>query len=320
MTSTHTRRPAGSPEGGQFAGGPAGAEADSNLDTAELSAADALYETEWAKFNESDHPHDRLVIAQNAQSPQLLEELSVHWSFLVRQGVAKNAHTPEPSLHNLARDKDPKVRSTAARTLRTLDQATSTETEATAPVFAGPTQADVNAAKTPATKAALIKTVTDPAVLNHAAQSWSFMVRRAVANNPHTPVDTLTVMADDEDVNVRVSAAKSGRLPLHAYATLMNDPIGGVRTAAYSRLGVQRRLSGLRVDAESAGVPLDDATAHAHLMMGDTVQLRGLARSTATPTWAKKVAAAKGPIPGRPTTYILGRSDAANRGPERNPS
>lgn len=312
MSSTYTRRPAGSPDGGQFAGGPAGAEADTDLAAAELSDADALYEAEWAKFNESDHPHDRLVVAQNAESAQLLTELSGHWSFLVRQGVAKNAHTPEPALHKLTSDKDPKVRSTAARTLRTLSQANSTEAEAPAPVFAGPTQGDVNAAKTPATKAALIKTVTDPAVLNHAAQSWSFMVRRAVANNPHTPVDTLTVLADDEDVNVRVSAAKSGRLPLHAYATLMNDPIGGVRTAAYSRLGVQRRLSGLRHDAESTGVPLDDATAHAHLAMGDAVQIRELGRSTASPAWAKRLAAAKSPISGRPTTYVLGRSNAAN--------
>jgi hypothetical protein len=57
-----------------------------------------------------------------------------------------------------------------------------------------------------------------------------------VAQNPNTPVDTLTTMAKDSDGYVRMYVARNPNTPVDTLTTMAKDSDGYVRRAAKKRL------------------------------------------------------------------------------------
>jgi hypothetical protein len=73
---------------------------------------------------------------------------------------------------------------------------------------------------------------TPPETLTHLAEDEDWYVRVWVARNPNTPPKTLTCLADDEDWRVREGVAKNPNTPPEVLAQLTKDKDSDVRTVA----------------------------------------------------------------------------------------
>lgn len=161
-------------------------------------------------FSNSD---DEMVVGGVAKNPDVTPEelltLSKHVSCYVRRSVAQNSKTPSEALEALASDRESEVREAVARNKQTppgVLEILSKDKEARGAVASNPNcpekalvslrseGLDLGVARNFGAPAQLLSTLVPDPKANDA--EW---VRRALAENPNTPLEVLTTLVEDTD-------------------------------------------------------------------------------------------------------------------------
>ncbi len=162
----------------------------------------SVIETISVSAEKSTEKSDPLGKPNSPETLELLEKHTKHWNRAVRHAVAQHPATPPHLLAMLASDRHYQVRHAAAQHVNTPEKSLQTLFDDRA----GEVVSAVN--KHPWVKAETQRTreMQNPEHLQQQATHWHDYVRRAVAENIHTPSAVLLQLTKDRAHPVRVAA------------------------------------------------------------------------------------------------------------------
>ena len=161
----------------------------------------------------------RIEFAEICEEPDLLTELSRDKSTLVLINVAKNSYTKREDLIKLAKFPDSRVQSAVAKN----NMKNYEVIEA------------LLASRYISVRIELAQSISDKEILDKLAKDPDYRVRRVVATNPYTRIQTLSILAEDKEVSVRLAMAKWDETKIQIRKKLEEDPDENVRIAIARR-------------------------------------------------------------------------------------
>jgi len=184
---------------------------------------------------QSDNPDTRLTIAEStATTADILVLLASDREPDVRYAVACNPTSPESALFVLSRDENSYISHRALQTLKQISpadagtisgEAFANKNKLTSCEKPVPTEAQVKCLGVGALRwlIRVAEDAKDPTILDHLSRHYHCEVRIAVADNPITPPQAISRLANDRNPDVRFALAENHQLSEEVLSILAED-------------------------------------------------------------------------------------------------